>query len=170
MANGKKGEATKGRDKKGRGTQGPESSQDSSNFNPPVPGRKPILPLQQLDFPPVQGVTQSTTGGTRPPRQPADEDGDPTRVTGIGLLDEIDEFFQQTQVPSTTLRERRQAELVKREGDERIPLLGRTRPPEEEEPPIVPGDPDDLGARARRRHRQDDSSSSPVLRRGLLGV
>lgn len=101
-----------------------------------------------------------------------DPRGDPTRKTGIGFLDAVDEFLQQDQTPQNiTPPTERTGSGFNPPNDELNPRLARpAKPPEEEEPPILPGNPDDLGARGRRRRRDDDVNASPVLRRGLLGV
>ena len=101
-----------------------------------------------------------------------DPPGDPTRKTGIGFLDAVDDFFQQSQTPQdiTPPTERTGPGFNPPNDELNAGLLFPVKPPEEEEPPIVPGDPDDLGERERRRRSRDDVNASPVLRRGLLGV
>lgn len=134
---------------------------------------------------PPKGISRSEindrrrTSETRPRRSGLDlpgDDGnerDPTRTTGIGLLDAMNEFLQQPQQPQDiTAPTERTASRIRPPNDElNAGLFRPTRAPEEEEPEIiVPGNPDDLGERGRRRRTRDGVNSSPVLRRGLLGV
>lgn len=93
---------------------------------------------------------------------------DPTRDTGLGLLDAADiALHDRKQTPQDITVPTERTDRRNPNDDERPPPA--LKPPEEDEP-IIPGDPDDFGARGRRRGTRDDVNASPVLRRGLLGV